>query len=444
MSTLSDTPTQEEMTSAATPAVLPTSMCGSDYKIPNESNTQIKGSVAVPPALQSEIKHEPPEEIYDTPHDMSNSYDTYNNSNTNSPKIRLTPTIKLMPLPNPVDPKRRFACPYENCTKSYGKSSHLRSHLTWHTGIKPFVCSELNCGKGFTRSDELNRHLRTHTGEKPFECIQCTKKFARSDHLTKHLATHAKQMQNSFSSAKKPRTQVDGNRTKKESYAIESADSKNNFEDTDNIEKEIQYGNGMHFMATLQQNRSNVESKNSTGSESKPIAEHVTDDALLDHRPIKIKLERPENSNEYHVVSPDTRVTGLFSKAPKENTSNSGSDYQLPKLASPVDEFKPESQPPNCCTSTEIKKDHSTVSISADGAFMGWPEIGKESLEETHDPHRPWRCKLCTKSFKRQDDLNRHLRTHTGEKPFACVACERRFMRSDHLKKHLKTHTNLR
>ncbi|GBP10836.1 Transcription factor Sp1 [Eumeta japonica] len=64
--------------------------------------------------------------------------------------------------------------------------------------------------------------------------------------------------------------------------------------------------------------------------------------------------------------------------------------------------------------------------------------------DSVYDPTRPFPCGHCAKNFKRQDDLNRHMRTHTGEKPFACSECEKRFMRSDHLKKHLKTHTRAR
>ena len=50
-----------------------------------------------------------------------------------------------------IKPKKQHVCPLPTCHKSYGKSSHLKAHLRWHAGVRPFVCQWFLCRKSFTR-----------------------------------------------------------------------------------------------------------------------------------------------------------------------------------------------------------------------------------------------------------------------------------------------------
>lgn len=105
----------------------------------------------------------------------------------------------------PNKPKQHL-CHIPGCGKVYGKTSHLKAHLRWHAGLRPFVCNWLFCNKSFTRSDELQRHLRTHTGEKRFACQECGKRFTRSDHLSKHMKTHQNKANKEKQQQQKPVT----------------------------------------------------------------------------------------------------------------------------------------------------------------------------------------------------------------------------------------------
>ncbi|AQZ15299.1 MSN4 (YKL062W) and MSN2 (YMR037C) [Zygosaccharomyces parabailii] len=62
-------------------------------------------------------------------------------------------------------------------------------------------------------------------------------------------------------------------------------------------------------------------------------------------------------------------------------------------------------------------------------------------MSGSDDDAKPFKCRECSKAFRRSEHLKRHIRSvHSSERPFACMFCEKKFSRSDNLSQHLKTH----
>lgn len=62
-------------------------------------------------------------------------------------------------------------------------------------------------------------------------------------------------------------------------------------------------------------------------------------------------------------------------------------------------------------------------------------------LQKRKSCKRPYKCKLCGKSFRSASNRSTHMMVHTGKRPYPCKVCGKAFTRSNHLKEHLRIHT---
>ena len=67
-----------------------------------------------------------------------------------------------------------------------------------------------------------------------------------------------------------------------------------------------------------------------------------------------------------------------------------------------------------------------------------------KAVEVLDDPENKYRCKICSKTFKLQRLMNRHMKNHSNIKRYLCTFCQKGFNDAFDLKRHTRTHTGVR
>lgn len=92
------------------------------------------------------------------------------------------------------DPKSRFYCHFDGCTKNYSTRISLDNHTrVAHTKEKPYVCEIDGCDKAFPTIFQRTQHLRSHLKSKPYVCDHpgCQSQFSCFSQLYHHRFSHS-------------------------------------------------------------------------------------------------------------------------------------------------------------------------------------------------------------------------------------------------------------
>lgn len=58
-----------------------------------------------------------------------------------------------------------------------------------------------------------------------------------------------------------------------------------------------------------------------------------------------------------------------------------------------------------------------------------------------HNNEKPYICEICSMTFRKSGNLNRHMVVHSDKREFACNLCDKAFKRSSGLHIHMRSHT---
>jgi hypothetical protein len=82
----------------------------------------------------------------------------------------------------------------------------------------------------------------------------------------------------------------------------------------------------------------------------------------------------------------------------------------------------------------------SSCSPQTHHAHQFYPNTNNNKKKATGSNKKKSQCALCTKSFGRPQELQRHQVCHTGERKFPCTKCKKTFARKDAMLRHYKSH----
>ncbi|XP_077519924.1 uncharacterized protein LOC144129697, partial [Amblyomma americanum] len=256
------------------------------------------------------------------------------------------------------------------------------------------------CGYVSSNANYLAHHERTHTGERPFPCPVCPKAFNWKVDLKRHLRTHTGEKPFPCSLCGR-------------SFRIRS-----------HLTGHLRcHSTERPYRCT----RCPMRFTQSSG-----LARHMHVHSV------------PPLQQAARLLSSDVWCfAGCGSQWPPSAITEATGGHRI----SPWHGQRVPSYPPPCYSDAvsaaalaDVTLDsNSTGSNGGGNKEPEWRMLLRTRLRN-HAAERPFKCRLCPRSFTQSSHLNRHCLSHTGQQPFKCRFCDKRFARSDNCKTHERSH----
>ena len=330
------------------------------------------------------------------------------NNNEEEPPAHLQSMYMHIPLRNdPEDARKPHHCPL--CNRGFARASHVRRHMTIHTGEKNFKCE--TCGKQFTTQHYLKLHDRLHTGEKPHVCELCNRPFTHYSNYKIHLRSHTNERPYPCHVCGRSYT---GSSHLKRHMRTHTGEKPHKCEVCDKMfAQPSQVRSHMYSHTGLKPFECTICGK-------KFIQAHVLGKHMLQHafdaynKEIDEKYAKDHSGNPLKDETKETKRCKICNEDFSERSSLK--THMLIHMG----------QKPYTCTLCEKQ-------------FIELTNLKTHML--VHTGEKPYSCEVCGKEFTQQSNLKSHKRVHTGERPFNCKICGKDFAHSSSMKNHMLFHT---
>ncbi|SBS97365.1 krox-like protein. putative [Plasmodium ovale curtisi] len=249
------------------------------------------------------------------------------------------------------------------------------------------------CNSLFVNSKLMQRHMMSvHSGERPYECEICLKRYKRADHLKIHRMKH----------------------------------------DVNKEEMKFQCPICHLFFKTSKQ-MDNCKSKHTIAYPKGTYSDNNS-----------VPNENGESRENPHMDVTNTEIVTLPVRGDERGESyesgrsceRSGRDALVN-----VEELEEGQVKKEESTSSNISIEIRTCNVC--NMIFANKKLMKRHLMSVHSDSRPYKCEMCTKTYKRSDHLKKHILTHKDNKEkvkYTCLICEISFDTPKELRTHKIRH----